>query len=417
MRKNRAMPLRKLRILLRKGAIRFQDRLGAFAESCGVLAVGAVFLLIMMWVGVGGPSDWASFLAAFVVAAIAVFVLRKAARQQSILIEVTMSYLLHGGKSYLDHLLGKLIAGSWQREQLKPGDALFDVLEEVAHGQDWEMKRRLAEALPALGEVNPQRALGIASTLRDDWDAKWESDLRRRAVEALFIPAVPGRIPLINRVKSEAVKRFLQLRERDQVYTAMAVAEALHDWGTVQPDTVARLKTDLLDFSRNMYPEDESQAIAELLDLLAGLKAASAFDIAQRLENMSGSPNVFVRIAAARNVVRLYERLPDRALELMLKFADPGQHRHVRRPIARELSTEFVIQMIASPARRSKAEVLLLTLITDPDEIIRVAVFDKAEALRQYDKDLFLRMCDFVIQKQTPQTLVARARRLKEELS
>lgn len=402
--------------------IRLQDRLGPFAEACTVGVVGLLFLLIAVCFGIGSLSDWASFFAAFIVSAIIIFFMRKAARQHAILMEVTMSYLIHGGKSLLDHLLGKLIGGTWRKEQLKPGDALFDVLEEICKGQDWELKRRIAEALPALGEVNIKRTMKIISILREDWEPKrWKSDLRRRAVEALTIHAVPKRIILLHRAKADEITPLLQLRESDEVFTIMAVAEALHEWEKDQPDIVVQLRQNLVDFSRKTLSQDKIQAIDELLNHLKISRTIDILALAEKLEQMGTSSNVFLRIAASRNVLRIAERLPGKTLDLMLNFVASGQEKNVRRPISKEQSIKFLIRMIVNRTHRSKAESILFKLLADSDAIIRVTTFDMTESIKEQDSSLLLRVCNFILENEpsaneSSEILIERAQRVKENL-
>ena len=120
---------------VRRQAVILRDALGPFTEAFGVVVVGVIFLVIAFILGIGSPSDWASFFASFMVAAITIFFIRRSTYRHSMLIEVTMSYLVEGGKPFLDHLLGKLISGTWHGEDFKPGNALFKVVEEICLGQ------------------------------------------------------------------------------------------------------------------------------------------------------------------------------------------------------------------------------------------------------------------------------------------
>ena len=404
----------KFHITIRQGFIHIYDKLGPFAEATALAIVGTLFLIASISFGIGGLSDWAALAAAFVASAITVFFVRNAARKQEILVEVTMSYLIHGGKSFLDYLLGKLMGGRLHKEELKPGDALFDVLETICQGQDWEMKRRIVEALPALSEVNTKRTMKIAGILREDWEpTKWESDLRRRTVEALAIPVKKGRIPLIDRVKPEKIKSFLELREKDQVFTAMAIAEALHEWEDTQPEVTTKLQTDLVQLSKKMFTVDESQAIEELLNFLKALITVDILTASEKLKQMSKSTNILTRVAASRNVLKLSDRLPEKTLDLMFSFADHSEPKNVRRPLAKEHSVKFLIKMIANHALRPKAEKLLLALISDPDEIIRITTFDMVETLRDKDNELLLKICNYIIENETSQILRDRAQIVK----
>ena len=311
-----------------------------------------------------------------------------------------------------------MIGSRWRKDELKPGDSLFDLVETISSGQDWEMKRRIVEALPALGEVNTKRAIKIATILREDWEPiKWKSDLRRRTVEALTIPAVSNGTPLIDRAKPDKIKLFFQLRERDEVYTAMAIAEGLHEWEDTQSELVAQLRRDLLDFSQKTFSSDETQALNELLELLRLSRDSNITHVAEKLDQMHNSSNILQRVAASRNLLRLSERLPEKTLDLMSLFADTMQPNNVRRPLAKEQSMKFIIRGVSNRAYKAKAEQLLFKLISDPDEIIRITAFDMAEALIDRDKDLLLRLCNFILERETTPILVERCKRIKGLLS
>lgn len=408
----------KFHITIRQGFIHIYDKLGPFAEATALIVVGTLFLFAAISFGIGGLSDWAALGAAFVASAITVFFVRNAARKQEILVEVTMSYLIHGGKSFLDYLLGKLIGGKLHKEELKPGDALFDVLETICQGQEWEMKRRIVEALPTLGEVNTKRTMKIARILREDWEPlRWQSDLRRRTVEALAIPFKKGRIPLIDRIKPEEIKVFLELREKDQVFTAMAIAEVLHEWEDTQPKISVTLQDDLIQLSKKMFTADESQAIEELLNFLKVLRTVDILTASEKLEQMSKSPNILTRVAASRNVLKLSDRLPEKTLDLMFKLADHSEPKNVRRPLAKEQSVKFLVKMLANHTFRAKAEKLLLALISDPDEIIRITTFDMAETLRDKDNEFLLKICNYIIENETSPILRERVQTVKGYLN
>jgi len=402
-------------VKLRQGAIGLHDRLGPIADAVVVLLIGGVFVSLMVRYKLGSASDWAGVLGAFATTAICVYLLKRAARQHHILIEVTMSYLVHGGKQFLDDLLGKMIGGKWHREQLRPGDALFDVLETVARSQDYEMKRRVVEALPSLGNVDTKRTMEIARILRGDWDDRWHSDLRRRAVEALVVPPLPGEVPLLLRAKRDVVAEFLQLRDKDQVYVGFAIAEALQEWEDTAPKLAPRLWSELIEFSARMHSPEETQAIGELVGLLTTVRTKSAVEVVDQIVQMSQHKNTFVRVVAARNILRIASRLPEQVLFLMERFLDSAQPKNVRRPISREQSIQFLIQELSNRALGPRARQLLMKLIADPDEIIRTTTFDKAELLRIQAPDVFLEVCQYIIRNEPSQTLRDRAHRAYEE--
>ena len=139
--------------------------------------------------------------------------------------------------------------------------------------------------------------------------------------------------------------------------------------------------------------------------------------VAEKLDQMHNSSNILQRVAASRNLLRLSERLPEKTLDLMSLFADTMQPNNVRRPLAKEQSMKFIIRGVSNRAYKAKAEQLLFKLISDPDEIIRITAFDMAEALIDRDKDLLLRLCNFILERETTPILVERFKRIKGLLS
>jgi len=403
---------------VKRQAVILRDTLGPFTEAFGVVVVGVIFLVVAFILGIGSPSDWASFFASFMVAAITIFFIRRSTYRHSMLIEVTMSYLVEGGKPFLDHLLGKLISGTWHGEDFKPGNALFKVVEEICLGQDWEMKRRIVEALPALSEIDEKRSLSAIGILRDDWEPiKWKSDLRRRAIEALVIAPARNHTPLIYRAKPAIITSLLKLREKDQVYTVFATLEALHDWEELQPKLVGELQTDALAFSSKTYTREEKNAIKELANLLSIAKNSNAAILAEKITKMLASKNHLIRIAAGRNIIRLSDRFPDKTLDLIAKCLESDQHVNVRRPMARERPVDLVIRMLNKPLFRSKAESILFKLISDPDDLVRIPTFDKIETIVDQDKQLALKMCDFILANDKSQVMLERANHIKLSLT
>ncbi|MBM4447546.1 MAG: hypothetical protein FJ023_09450 [Chloroflexi bacterium] len=235
-------------------------------------------------------------------------------------------------------------------------------------------------------------------------------------MEELRIPAWPGAPLLLDKFKTEDIASLLQLREKDQVYVAMAVCETLHEWEIIDPKRSGEIRNDLLEFCLRTFSQDELQAIKDLLELLELSKGKNILEVVQRLEEMSTSNNTFTRIAACRNVLLISDRFPSKALNLMRLFIDPGQHKHVRRPVAREESAAFLIKMIASKDCSLQANEILWDLLKDKDSTIRIAAFDMAEMLRDKNKDMLLQVCDFIAANESSAILMERAQHVRQEL-
>jgi hypothetical protein len=400
------------------------DKFGHFLEPAVVFVFGAVISVAFLIFG--HSAEAAVVILHASVSAGIVFLITRARRQDTILLEVTMSYLIQGEKPLLDHLLGRLIGGRWKRNEFKPGSALFDVLEKIASSgslSTWETKRRIAEALPALGEANAARTFKIVEILREDWDeARYKSDLRRRAVEALITPLRKGHAPLIDRLTSEQVVSVLETKDGDQVFTAFAIAEALNAWRQGESELGRRLQKELSEFARQRYSHDESQAVDDLIQFLTQSTGSDPFKILAHLRAMATNPNEFVRVAAARNLRLISGRLVDDALDLMRTLSDEGQPKYVRRPIAKEQSVSFLIEMLQQPRTRENAKTLILRLVSDRDQIIRVTTFDMSDALLKSDPAFLKTICAHVLKTENDQQepsleLIERATRTELELA
>lgn len=241
--------------------------------------------------------------------------------------------------------------------------------------------------------------------------------MRRRAIEALVIAPAHNHIPLIYRARSAIITSLLKLREKDQVYTVFATLEALHDWEELQPKLVAELEADALAFSSKTYDREEKNAIKELANLLSIAKNSNATILAEKITKMLASKNHLVRIAAGRNIIRLSDRFPDKTLDLIAKCLESDQHVNVRRPMARERPVDLVIRMLNKPLFRSKAESILFRLISDPDDLVRIPAFDKIETVVDQDKQLALKMCDFILENDKSQVMLERAKHIKLSLT
>lgn len=409
------MAPRKLGIAI--GAQRAFDKLGPWAESLAVVVIGALFLGVCTIFGIGGPADWATFTAAFLVAATTVLLVRKAARHNAILIEVTLAYLVHGGRMFLDNLLGKLISGQWKRDELKPGRALFEALEQVVSGDDWELKRRVAEALPALGEIDAKRTFVLADILRRDYHPEWRSDLRRRVIESLTVDSAPSIKPLIVRLDSEQVWELLKPRERDEVYTTIAALEVLHDGRILDANKRDAFNSDIDSFAANHYSKEELVLVRTTRELLKALDVGNDKDSLRCFKKAAASKSHYARIAAARNAWRLGESSEEPAMELLELLSQPRQHVNVRRATVKDLSIKFLIRALKSTRQSERARTVIARLHKDQDELVRISLFDFAEALREANEDFFDHLADSLEGDEEQGILGSRLERVRQPKS
>jgi transcriptional regulator with XRE-family HTH domain/3-methyladenine DNA glycosylase AlkC len=259
---------------------------------------------------------------------------------------------------YLDDLLGDCIANPSPQ-----GSLPFTVLAAVARSPRWELKRRLAEALPALLEVDAARTVALMETLRvDPPDPEWRTDIRRRVIEAL---------PALWQARPEAVALLLHWQEGDEVYAGLAMLDALFEIG--DPALATEVRADLFAHAR---PRD-GQALriyAEILDrCTADPDGALAIVGAHREDEAR-----LVRICVARALHRLLSVRPAETLKLMRSFlrreeGQPVEHQNVRRALARHPTG--LIALLDSPYDEA-ALALLEALTADQDVHIRRAICD-----------------------------------------
>jgi transcriptional regulator with XRE-family HTH domain len=259
---------------------------------------------------------------------------------------------------YLDDLLGDCIAN-----RLPQGAMPFTVLAAVARSPRWELKRRLAEALPALLGVNAEWTVPLMETLREDPpDPEWRTDIRRRVIEAT---------PALWRVRPGAVPSLLRWREGDEVYAALATLDAIADIG--DPSLSGEIRPDLL-----AYVEGGSRPAvalyADLLDQAVADPDAALATIGDRRDDEGR----LMRICVARSLHRLLPSRPAETLKMMRTFlrqedGRPAEHQNVRRAVARDLSG--LIDLLDGPYDEV-ALTLLRALTADRDVHIRRAVCD-----------------------------------------
>jgi transcriptional regulator with XRE-family HTH domain len=265
---------------------------------------------------------------------------------------------LGGEERYLDDLLGDTIAGT-----LPPKAIPWAVLGAVARSPRWELKRRLAEALPALFAIDVERALPLTSTLRDDPpDPQWRTDLRRRVIEAA---------PALWAVRPEAIAPLLRWREGDEVYAALATLEVLADIG--DPALTDEVRGDVLPHVEEKRQETVA-LYAQLLD-----DSASDPDAALRaIEAHREDEERLARICLARALQRLLPACPAETLQWMRFFVrqtdgQPAEHQNVRRAVTRALPE--LIALLGGPYDEPALR-LLRAMADDEDVHVRRALCD-----------------------------------------
>ncbi len=325
-------------------------------------------------------------------------------KDQTMLISFTSKYLLEKGEAKIDELLGILIAGKWEKLKIDPIEEFFNCLKRICEKSDFEMRRRIAEALPALFKIDIERSKEIVKILRKDWDEKWKSDNRRRIVESLFY---------IIKKDKDFVRENLQIVDGDEIFTIIAIVEILDVWREkINKKEAENLFENLIEeIKERKYRDDEITAISELWNLLYIIRN-DPYQAIKKFEELKDAPNIYVQICIARNLKHLCNRFPERILNLMGYFIQEDKHKNVRRPIAKEDSVECLIDLLRDRRLSEKAKDIILRLINDKDDIIRLATFDKIEKIIDVDREFGRKLLQNIVDKNRHPKLVERAKNL-----
>ena len=264
---------------------------------------------------------------------------------------------------YLDDLLGDIIAGKLQGRTLP-----FTVLHAAARSPHWELKRRLAEALPALAPIDPEQSLTLVKALRDDPpDPEWRTDIRRRAIQAM--PALWQQLP-------QEVAPLLRWREGDEVYAALATLDVVADIG--EAVLAGHIQADVLEHTK----EKHRRAVTLYATVLEHCSADPDAAV-QWIETHRDDDERLVRICMARPLYRLLDQRPAETLKMMRyvmrqEKGKPVEHQNVRRAVSSHCDE---LAGLLDSAYDESAFNLLVTLIADQDIHIRRRVCDALNTL------------------------------------
>ena len=272
----------------------------------------------------------------------------------------------------LDDLLSTVITGSGEYG----GGNLFAVLEEVVRGEEWELKRRIAEALPSLLEADLTHTLPLMSILRaDPPHPEWRTDIRRRVIEAT---------PALYELDPEAAPPLLHWHEGDEVYAALATLEALEAIGN------ARLQAELrFELLAHVSPE-QRDIVKFYVKLLEATRTGP--DEALAMIEKAKDGDRLTRMCITRCLARLLPTRPAETLAYMRHFLRrvggvPAEHQNVRRPLSRDLPQ--IIAVLGGP-QHAQAEAVIRELAQDEDVHIRRALSDVLPSLAQSHPTLAL---------------------------
>jgi 3-methyladenine DNA glycosylase AlkC len=327
-------------------------------------------------------------------------------RDQTMLISFTSKYLLEKDEAKIDELLGILIAGKWKKLKIDPIEEFFNCLKKISIKSDFEMRRRVAEALPALYKIDLEKSKEIVEILRKDWDNRWKSDNRRRTVESLSY---------ILKEDKEFVKENLQIIDGDEIFTIIAVVEVLDMWrAKINKKEAENLFENLMkEIRMRKYGNDEITTISELWNLLHLIRS-NPFQAIDKFEKLKDTSNIYIQICIVRNLKYLCKKFPERILNLMEYFIQKDKHKNVRRPIAKEDSVECLLSLLHDKRFSRKVKEIIWKLINDEDDIIRLATFDKIEKIIDIDDTFGKKILEHIIGRNHHPKLVERAKNLLE---
>jgi transcriptional regulator with XRE-family HTH domain len=303
--------------------------------------------------------------------------------------------------SAIDQLIGNILASG-----ITPGNYQSEVIvqtfEMLQQGTPWEIRRRIAEALPSLFRLNIAQAERLMETLRLDSDEVRGVDIRRRVVEALpnLLQLSPHHLPTI--------LRLLQPKPGDDIYVALATVEASEDIQAcikqllnekMEASVQAEMSTALL---RQMQAK-VSKIQRQLLLKWNGVEKES-LQYSLALHNLLRAPDTLLislneglqsnekllQLVAARYIEYVLPARPVEALELYRMLLHITRHRNVRRAVAKALPVLLQSLKEASLPARALTREVISDLAVDPDLYIRRAVADHAMHIFHADREFLL---------------------------
>jgi len=395
-------PLRNVNTWIKK-------REAVLIEFCGVFSgiIIATMALLLYIFGLLDPLTLLRMLLGLLTAFLPIYTYLIKKKDQLLLISFILQYLL--GEEEIDDLLGVLISEKWEKLKIDPIKEFFDRIGRMCEESNVEMRRRIAETLPALFKIDLERSKEIVKILRRDWDERFKSDNRRRAIESL---------PYIVKRDKDFVKECLQIIDGDEVFVIIAIVEVLDVWRwKINKKEAKELYENLMREIRiREYKDDEIVALSELWNLLYTIHEDPAKAI-KRIDQLKDIPNIYTQVCIARNLYLLGRKFPEEVLELMVHFTQENKNKYVRRAIAKENSVEFIMSLFRNKKLSEKSKNMMLKLINDKDGTIRLAAFDKIEKILDIDRKFGESILRDIISKNQHPELIRRTERLLKRLS
>jgi transcriptional regulator with XRE-family HTH domain len=304
--------------------------------------------------------------------------------------------------SAIDTLTGNILSGEMTKGYYQP-HFIVQTLDLLREGAPWEIRRRIAEALPGLCRIDVSGAEQLMEALRLDTDEIRGPDIRRRVIEAL-----PSLVETSSSSMPTAV-RLLGPKSGDDKYVALTTAEVCGDIQTqmkqllehgtmLAPDEVSRLTVFLQENQRELakiqrqlltaWEGAEREALQFSLALHDLLCAPETLLLSLR-EGLQ-SPERLLQWVAIRYVERVLFSRPGETLELYKLVLQPTTSRNVRRAVAKALPKLLQCLREASLPTRTLARSVISDLAGDSDIYIRRAVADHAMQIFHIDREFLL---------------------------
>lgn len=306
--------------------------------------------------------------------------------------------------SAIDHLAGNILVGEISTSNYQPQMILrmFEILRE---GAPWEIRRRLAEALPNLCRLDASGTEQLMSILRLDKDDTHGTDIRRRVVEALpnLFEASPFSLSTVFKLLYPVIE--------DDIYVALASVEACGDIQDLIQQFLNRLASEQLHqkplkaeemlILLQQYKVEVPRIQRQLLLSWDGRKEKECVQFSMALHDLLCAPDTMLlslreglqspdklfQIIATRYLERLLPSKPLEVLELYKNLLFETTPRNVRRAIAKALPHLLHCLEEASLPVRILARTVISRLAADPDIFIRRAVADYTTHIFYIDRE------------------------------
>lgn len=305
--------------------------------------------------------------------------------------------------SAIDRLIGGILAGEISIGNYQP-QMFFKIFDTLREGAPWEIRRRLAEALPALYKLDASGTEKLLDVLRIDYDEEYKVDVRRRVVEAM--PELYNTSALA----LPAVIKHLQPISGDDIYVALATVEACGDIytrmkqflsaGTSENNGKQSLESNQAVLEAQKYKAEIPKIQRQLLSIWEGKERESiqfsmalydllcAYDtMVHSLRDGLQSSDKLLQQVAARYLERVLPYRPAEALELYKSLLQQATVRNVRRSVAKALPRLISCLEEASLSIRTLARTVISSLATDSDIFIRRAVADHIMQIFRIDRE------------------------------